>query len=173
MLYKSVYRRRHRTAMSGWQPIPHTSQIHITGGHISQQILFFFQLQMIYSSILKSSKNEGYTWRIPFIMSKLFRPLPTQNPITVASKRPYYLFCTSGQTRQKDENSDKAKVNDKENISIGFRLRGNQTQKSFGSSTMLLLLNRAQSRYHFRCNFNRNSLFYATVNIYFVLILIS
>ena len=46
MLYKSVYRRRHRTAMSGWQPIPHTSQIHITGGHISQLILFFLDLQM-------------------------------------------------------------------------------------------------------------------------------
>ena len=46
MLYKSVYRRRPRTAMSGWQPIPHTSQIHITGGHISQLILFFLDLQM-------------------------------------------------------------------------------------------------------------------------------
>ena len=46
----------------------------------------------------------------------------------------------------------------KKNISIGFRLRGNQTQKSFGSSTMLLLLNQARSRYHFRCNFNPNSI---------------
>ena len=62
MLYKSVYRRRHRTtAMSGWQPIPHTSQIHITGGHISQQILFFFQLQMKIQPHTNQEKTEGYT----------------------------------------------------------------------------------------------------------------
>ena len=96
MLYKSVYRRRHRTAMSGWQPIPHTSQIRITGGHISQQC-----------------KMTGHMT--------------------------------------------------KKNISIGFRLRGNQTQKSFGSSTTLLSPNRAQSRYHslelqsefHRCHFKK------------------
>ena len=61
MLYKSVYRRRHRTAMSGWQPIPHTSQIRITGGHISQQILFFVQLQMKIQPHTNQEKTEGHT----------------------------------------------------------------------------------------------------------------
>ena len=61
MLYKSVYRRRHRTAMSGWQPIPHTSQIRITGGHISQQILFFFQLKMKIQSHTNQEKSGGHT----------------------------------------------------------------------------------------------------------------
>ena len=124
MLYKSVYRRRHRTVMSGWQPIPHTSQIHITGGHISQQILFFFQLKMKIQSHTNQEKSGGHTWRILFIVGKLFRPLPAQNPVTVASRRPYYLFCTSGQTRQKDENSDKAKVNDKEKYIHRFQAEG-------------------------------------------------
>ena len=120
MLYKSVYRRRHRTAMSGWQPIPHTSQIHITGGHISEKILFFFQLQFVVQMEIQphtnQEKTEGHTWRI---VGKLVRPLPAQNPDAVASRRPYYLFCTSGQTRQKDE----TKVNDKEKH-IWFQAEG-------------------------------------------------
>ena len=56
-------------------------------------------------------------------MGKIFRPLPAQNPVTVASRRPYYLFCTSGQTRKKDKNSDKTKVNDNEKH-IRFQAEG-------------------------------------------------
>ena len=125
MLYKSVYRRRHRTAMSGWQPIPHTSQIHITGGHISQQILFFVQLQMKIQPHTNQEKTEGHTWRVPFIVGKLFRPLPAQNPVTVASRRPYYLFCTSGQTRQTQTKQKwMTRHMTKKNISLYYSVSG-------------------------------------------------
>ena len=126
MLYKSVYRRRHRTAMSGWQPIPHTSQIHITGGHISQKILFFFQLQFVVQMEIQphtnQEKTEGHTWRI---VGKLVRPLPAQNRDAVALRRLYYLFCTSGQTRQTQTKQKwMTRHMTKKNISLYYSVSG-------------------------------------------------